>query len=34
MQETGEYEEYTDAVERYTLLGGYTYGNEIERVAR
>lgn len=34
MWETWEYETYTDALERYKLLGGYTYENEVERVAR
>jgi len=34
MWETWEYEVYTDALERYKLLGGYTYENEVERVAR
>ena len=34
MWETGEYEAYTDAIDRYKLLGGYTYENEVERVAR
>ncbi|MFZ2256209.1 MAG: hypothetical protein WAW59_00385 [Patescibacteria group bacterium] len=34
MSETGEYDAYTDALERYKLLGGYTYENEVERVAR
>lgn len=34
MWETWEYEAYTDALERYKLLGGYTYENEVERVAR
>jgi ATP-binding cassette, subfamily F, member 3 len=34
MAETGEFEVYTEAIERYQLLGGYTYENEVERVAR
>ena len=34
MAETGEFEAYTEAIERYKLLGGYTYENEVERVAR
>ena len=34
MEETGEYTEYTELIEQYALLGGYTYENEIERVAR
>ena len=34
MNETGEYERYTELIEQFKLLGGYTYENEIERVAR
>lgn len=34
MAETGEFEAYTEAIDRYKLLGGYTYENEVERVAR
>ena len=34
LEETGEYEAYTEAIERYKLIGGYTYENELERVAR
>lgn len=34
LEETGEYEAYTEALERYKLLGWYTYENELERVAR
>ena len=34
MNETWEYEKYTEAIDRYKYLGGYTYENEIERVAR
>ncbi len=34
LEETGEFEAYTDALEAYKMLGGYTYENEIERVAR
>ena len=34
MAETGEFEAYTEAIERYQLLWGYTYENEVERVAR
>lgn len=34
MAETGEYERYTELIERLTLLGGYTYENDVERVSR
>jgi ATP-binding cassette subfamily F protein 3 len=34
MAETGEFIAYTEALERYKLIGGYTYENEVERVAR
>lgn len=34
MSETGEFVAYTEALERYKLIGGYTYENEVERVAR
>lgn len=34
MAESGEYIAYTEALERYKLIGGYTYENEVERVAR
>jgi ATP-binding cassette, subfamily F, member 3 len=34
LEETGEYDTYTDALEQYKMLGGYTYENEVERVAR
>lgn len=34
LEETGEYEAYTEAIEKYKFIGGYTYENEIERVAR
>lgn len=34
MEATGEFEEYSELIERYTLLGGYTYDNEVEKVAR
>lgn len=34
LEETGEYESYTESIEKYKLIGGYTYENEIERVAR
>lgn len=34
LEETGEYEKYTEAIERYKTIGGYTYENEIEKVAR
>jgi ATP-binding cassette subfamily F protein 3 len=34
MNETGEYEKYTELIEQFKLIGGYTYENEIERVAR
>lgn len=34
MWETWEYEAYTDALERYKMIGWYTYENEVERVAR
>lgn len=31
---TGEYDTYTESLEQYRLLGGYTYENEVEKVAR
>ncbi len=31
---TGEYDLYTESLEQYRLLGGYTYENEVEKVAR
>ena len=31
---TGEYNLYTESLEQYRLLGGYTYENEVEKVAR
>lgn len=34
MEETWEFEEFTDLQERYGLLWGYTYDNEVEKVAR
>lgn len=34
MAETGEYEQYTELIDRFKLMGGYTYENEVERVAR
>lgn len=34
MEQTGEFDQYTELIESYTLLGGYTYNHEIERVAR
>ncbi len=34
LEETWEYEAYTEAIERYKFIGGYTYENEIERVSR
>lgn len=34
LEETGEYERYTELLEQYKVLGGYTYENEIERVSR
>ncbi len=34
LEETWEYEKYTEAIESYKMLWGYTYENEIERVAR
>ncbi len=34
MAETGEFEAYTEAIERYKFLGGYTYENEVEKVSR
>jgi ATP-binding cassette, subfamily F, member 3 len=34
LADTGEYDTYTDALDRYKMLGGYTYENEVERVAR
>jgi ATP-binding cassette, subfamily F, member 3 len=34
LDRTGEYEKYSEAIERYKYLWGYTYENEIEKVAR
>jgi ATPase subunit of ABC transporter with duplicated ATPase domains len=34
MAETGEFERYTDLIERFKTIGGYTYENDLERVAR
>ena len=34
LEETGEYERYTELIEQYKHLSGYTYGNEVEKVAR
>jgi ATP-binding cassette, subfamily F, member 3 len=34
MAETGEFDAYTEAIERYKMIWGYTYENEVERVAR
>ncbi len=34
LEETGEYERYTELIEQYKFTWGYTYENEIERVAR
>ena len=34
MAETGEYIAYTEAIERYKLIGWYTYENDVERVSR
>lgn len=34
LEETGEYKNYTEAIEQYKLIGGYIYENEIEKVAR
>ena len=34
MAQTGEYTRYTELIEQFKLIGGYTYENEIERVAR
>lgn len=34
MEETGEFEAYYEAIERFTLLGWYTYDNDVERVSR
>lgn len=34
LEETGEYERYTELLEQYKIRGGYTYENEIERVSR
>ncbi len=34
MAETGEFTKYTEALERYKLIGGYTYENEVEKVSR
>jgi ATP-binding cassette subfamily F protein 3 len=32
--ENGEYEAYTELLEKYKYIGGYTYMNEVEKVAR
>ncbi len=34
MAETGKYIAYTEAIERYKLIGWYTYENDVERVSR
>lgn len=34
MAETGEFIAYTEALERYKLIWGYTYENDVERVSR
>lgn len=34
MAETGEFTKYTEALERYKLIGWYTYENDVERVSR
>lgn len=34
LEETWEYEAYTEAIEKYKMIGWYTYLNEIEKVAR
>ncbi len=34
LEETGEYERYTELIDQYKFTWGYTYENEIERVAR
>ncbi len=34
MAETGEYIRYSELIEQFKLIGGYTYENELERVAR
>ncbi len=34
MSETWEYIGYTDAIEKYKFIGGYTYENEVEKVSR
>ena len=34
LEETWEYEAYTEAIERYKMIGWYTYTGEIEKVAR
>ena len=34
MEETGEFDKYTEALEAFRLYGGYTYENDIEKVAR
>jgi ATP-binding cassette subfamily F protein 3 len=34
MSETGEFERYTELIDEYKLHGGYTYENEVEKVAR
>ncbi len=34
MADSGEFIAYTEALERYKLIGGYTYEHEVERVSR
>ena len=34
LETTGEYEKYTEAIETYKTIGGYTYENEVEKVSR
>ena len=34
LSETWEYIAYTEAIEKYKFIGGYTYENEVEKVAR
>lgn len=34
MEATGEYTEYTELLERFQQMDGYTYMNRVERIAR
>jgi ATP-binding cassette, subfamily F, member 3 len=34
MSKTGEFERYTELIDEYKMHGGYTYENEVEKVAR